>query len=700
MRPLSEAHSARAPENEVTVIWDDSQTNYHAEMQGTQIYSAYFRSTYSEDTMPVTSKFVTICFVKSPRKLNCLSKMKLFHSLIALGSLLARCALAITVADITGNRYLSPLRNSSFTNLTGLITAIDYHTWIRSLQPDDDESTSESIGAFGWGFGQRFNVGTIVTFDGTVVSSFLGFDVFLRMNEIFDVRNARVVSRGNPVEPVMLGEKTSGVIGNKDMRPPTEQYNKLDNGNVFGVPNAVARVSEVNPQLEPRKYGMDFFQSLLGELVTIRNVTALGRPAKDQSPTGPHLWVYGNWPVTGRNAHGGLTITDGDANPETIILFDPSDGTKNPNTTKLGDSLTDITGIIDYMFGLYYIRPSTAPRIKSSHSPSLPPPSPIKSDGTCNAITVADYDLGDFEPNDSRIPVIVDHIATYLGAPSIIFLQGVQDSSGPLDDGTVDANLTLSKLTQALQERTNIAYDFLDVDPINNADNIIKGSNFRSAYVFNPLEVRLHKPNPGPSNDTDSVEPGPLLRFNPGRINVPSVFPYMPKPLVAQWETADGNGVFFTVNVLWQDKDALVSYETDYRPPGNPYSRERDAQANATGLFISQILAQDPNAAVIAAGNFFEYTFVPTLQRFVRTVGLQDLDVLSAIPELERYTSTSGSFAAGSQDQLTHMFVSPSIARFVGKGDYEHVHVNTWAAKQNIASEFDPSLARLNVCTQ
>ncbi|KAL8824609.1 MAG: hypothetical protein Q9191_004939 [Dirinaria sp. TL-2023a] len=613
--------------------------------------------------------------------------MKLSHSLIALNPILSRCALAITVAEITGNRYISPLSNSSFTNLTGLVTALDYHTCIRSLEPDDDESTSESIGIFGSPYHEYLAPGNIVTLDGTVSSAFGGFRVFLRTNEIVHARNVRLVSRGNPVEPVVLGEeRTSGLIGNKDMRPPTEQYSKLDDGNVFGPDDNAARVS----------------QSLFAELVTIRNVTALGRPAKDHSSTGPHLWVYGDWPVTGRNAHGGLTITDGDANPETLILFDPPDGTKNPNTTKLGDSLTDVTGTIDYIFGLYYIRPLTAPRIKSSRSPSLPPPSAMKSDGTCNAITVAEYDLENFEPNDSRIPLIVDHIVTYLNSPPIIFLQGVEDSSGPLDDGTVDANLTLSKLTQALKERTNIAYDFVDVDPIDDADTLFsdKGCNFRNAYVFNPLQVRLHRPNPGTSNDTDSVGPGPSLRFNPGRINDPSVFAYRAKPLVAQWETADGKGIFFTVNVVWINKDVLVTYQTDHRPPGHAYGKERDAQANTTGLFISQILAQDPDAAVIAAGNFYEYTFVETLKRFLQAAGLQDLDVLSGIPEVERYTSTSGSYAAGSQDQLTHIFVSPSIAKSVGKGDYEHVHVNTWANKENIASEFDPSLARLNVCKQ
>lgn len=93
--------------------------------------------------------------------------MKLPHSLTALGLILVlRCVSAITVAEIRGNRYLSPFRESSFTNLTGLITFIGFVTSIRSLEPDDDESTSESIGILSFDFGQAYAVGDIVTMDG------------------------------------------------------------------------------------------------------------------------------------------------------------------------------------------------------------------------------------------------------------------------------------------------------------------------------------------------------------------------------------------------------------------------------------------------------------------------------------------------------------------------------------------------------
>ena len=106
--------------------------------------------------------------------------------------------------------------------------------------------------------------------------------------EIVYFHNVQLISRGNPVKPISLEVSTFDIIDDKDMHPPTEQYNKLNNDDVFEISNEVARIFEVNAQLKLTKYGMDFFQSLFGELVTVHNVT-LKRLARDFTLTGPHL---------------------------------------------------------------------------------------------------------------------------------------------------------------------------------------------------------------------------------------------------------------------------------------------------------------------------------------------------------------------------------------------------------------------------
>lgn len=60
-----------------------------------------------------------------------------------------------------------------------------------------------------------------------------------------------------------------------------------------------------NPSLQPLLYGLDFWESLSGELVTVKKPTALSKPNKYGD-----TWVVGSWFTTGKNGRGGLTSTD------------------------------------------------------------------------------------------------------------------------------------------------------------------------------------------------------------------------------------------------------------------------------------------------------------------------------------------------------------------------------------------------------
>ena len=130
-----------------------------------------------------------------------------------------------------------------------------------------------------------------------------------------------------------------------------------------------------------------------------------------------------------------LTHSNLDANPEAITIGSPLDGTKNPTTTKLGDSLTDITGVVTYAFGFYRILPLTAIKVTASVSPALPPVTSITSTGSCRGVTVGDYNVENLSANSSHMPAIASHIAKYLKSPDLMFLQEVQDNNGATDNG-------------------------------------------------------------------------------------------------------------------------------------------------------------------------------------------------------------------------------------------------------------------------
>ncbi|MBE3042035.1 hypothetical protein IMZ48_05520 [Candidatus Bathyarchaeota archaeon] len=119
----------------------------------------------------------------------------------------------------------------------------------------------------------------------------------LYLTELTSPQNITVVSSGNEVKPLVIGEDT--------LPPPTSRYSSLDEGGIWGVPNNVSLISVTNPKLKPKKYGMDFWESLVGELVTIKDAYGISRPNQYGD-----VWVRGDWKVTGQNEQGGLTMTD------------------------------------------------------------------------------------------------------------------------------------------------------------------------------------------------------------------------------------------------------------------------------------------------------------------------------------------------------------------------------------------------------
>ena len=156
---------------------------------------------------------------------------------------------AQSIAEINGPRFLSPYDGQSV-NVSGLVTArYSDGFWIRSLEPDDDPRTSESIYIFGSKLG-NFTTGDLVSLSGTVQEYRSGND-YNYLTEISKPREITVLSRGHPTEPLEIGRDTPN--------PPTRDFSSLDVGGVLGVPNNVNRVSVANPELEPDRFGIDFW---------------------------------------------------------------------------------------------------------------------------------------------------------------------------------------------------------------------------------------------------------------------------------------------------------------------------------------------------------------------------------------------------------------------------------------------------------
>ena len=86
-------------------------------------------------------------------------------------------------------------------------------------------------------------------------------------------------------------------------------------------------------------------------------------------------------------------------------------------------------------------------------------------------------------PTSSHVPAVAEHIASYLLSPDILFVQEIQDNSGPTDDGTVSANVTLATLANAIKNISGVVYDFVDIAPEDGKDGGQPGGNIRQAYL-------------------------------------------------------------------------------------------------------------------------------------------------------------------------------------------------------------------------
>ncbi|KAI0427973.1 DNase I-like protein [Xylaria sp. FL1042] len=602
---------------------------------------------------------------------------------------------AQTIGEINGNRFLSAYAGKSVTNVTGVVTAKGPSgIWLRSLEKRSrDERVSNGIYVYGSALAKNTSIATgdVLVLDGEV-SEYRSSAAYLPLTEITYPTVRAVLEHNRTFAPIVLG---------KDRSPPTKLFSSLDSGDVFGVPNNQSLISVVNPVLQPKKYGLDFWESLVGEYVTIENPRTVGRPNQYGD-----TWVVGTWATTGDNERTGLTVSSKDGNPEAILITDPLDGTSNRDDGKLGDNLDDITGVVTQGFGFYQIQPLTKLTVISSREPAISGATKLTSDGTCSGITVGGYNIENFSPGDTaHVTAVASHIVNYLKTPDLLMLQEIQDNNGETDDGTVDSGLTLSTLANAITTLSNgsVVYNFTYINPVDGTNGGAPGGNIRNAYLYRPEILQLQGGSDaviGDSVTANEVLEGPKLKYNPGLID-PTNDAWLDsrKPLVAAWELVSsaskkgkGKGkALFTINVHFTSKGGSSSLHGDARPPVNGGVEQRIAQGNVTGTFVSRVLAQDRDALVLTVGDFNEYGFVAPVQTFAKVSGLEDLDEVTGIPTTERYAYL---YDMNSQE-LDHAFVSKKL----GKGArFEHLHINTWLAYDDKTSDHDPSVAKFNIC--
>lgn len=565
------------------------------------------------------------------------------------------------IRDIQGAAQTSPLVNQQVGNVVGIVTAVRSNGfYYQDPTSDGDDRTSEAIFVF-TRTAPGVSIGNSVSVSGTV-SEFTPGSTSSGNLSTTQITSTSVTQIGS------LSSITPTIIGAGGRTPPTEVIDN-DSFSVF----------------DPVQDGIDFYESLEGMLVQVNNAVAVG-PTND----------FGEIPVLAdnganasvRTARGGILIQPDDFNPERIIIDDaiaPNEPQVNVNDTFNGS----ITGVIDYSFGNFKLL-NTAPLPDVTSGGLTKEVTSLT--GSANQLTIASFNVENLDPSDGNVKftLLANAVVNNLKSPDIISLEEIQDNNGATNDNVVDANLTYQTLIDAIAAAGGPTYEYRQINPVDDQDGGEPGGNIRVGFLFNPNRVDfIERPGGTTTNTTIGGASDPELSASPGRIidtdlSNGDAFASSRKPLVGEF-LFNGNTVFVIGN-HFNSKGGDQPLFGSSQPPTLSSEAQRLQQAEIVNNFVESILTKDPNANVVALGDFNDFQF----SRPIVTLKGDDLNnLIDTLPQNEQYTYVF----EGNSQVLDHILVSDNLLTNAAAIDV--VHINAEFTDQ--VSDHDPLVSRFNL---
>ena len=579
------------------------------------------------------------------------------------------CTSTPRIRDVQGTAHLSPRAGQQVTGVRGVVTGTRSNGfWFQDPCPDTNVATSEGLFVF-TSTAPGVTVGDDVTVTGAVAEFRAGGSTSgnLTLTELTSPSVTRLGSRTLPA---------ATVIGSGGRVPPTTVIEDDATGDV-----------ETSGTFQPTTDGLDFYESLEGMRVQVNNPVAVG-PSN----------TFGEIPVLAdngsgagvRTSRGGIVLRQSDANPERIFLDDAALAGATPSGVNVGDHFSAAAvGVLDYSFGNF--------KLELTASISRVAGSLAKETTAANGagqISVATFNVENLDPNDpqTKFNGLAATIVTNLRSPSIIAVEEVQDNDGATNSTTVSASQTWTKLIQAISAAGGPAYDYRNIDPVDDQDGGEPGGNIRVGFLFR-TDIGLEfvaGPAGGSTTAVQVLATGntsdPVaLSHNPGRINpTNSAFNTSRKPLAGHFRYG-GKSLFVVAN-HWNSKGGDDPLCGRFQPPRRPSEVQRGQQATVVAGFVQQILSIDPAARVVIAGDLNDFEYSNAVGTLV-AAGLTDLP--ATLPDAERYTYVF----EGNSQVLDHILISSSLAGT--SYGYDIVHVNSEFAAP--LSDHEPQLVRLTL---
>nr|WP_106181445.1 endonuclease/exonuclease/phosphatase family protein [Prauserella shujinwangii] len=572
---------------------------------------------------------------------------------------------ATRIYEVQGTTRLSPL-DGELVSVPGVVTALrtfgsSRGFWLQDPDPDTDPRTSEALFVYTGSTTPAVAPGDTLTVTGTVQEYYPDNPATSDFQSLTELTGARwtVESRGGAVpEPLAVGPDT--VPGTLAPQP---------GGNIEELP------------LRPGTYALDFWESHESELVQVSDVRLVSR-----STDYNELYVTTK-PDEHPSARGG-TLYLGYDRPNTGILkiesLIPFSQRPFP-TANTGDVLTGVTsGPVEYdRFGGHTLLASVLGEVKDN---GLERETTRKQ--RRGELAVATYNVENLFAADAqaKFDALAEGVVEHLATPDIVTLEEVQDNNGPSGngDGVVAADETLRRFTDAIVAAGGPRYEWRQIDPRDRTDGGQPGGNIRVGFLFNPHRVSFVDRPGGDATTAVEVERtrrGARLSISPGRVDpLDPAWEDSRKPLAGEF-VFRGRTVFVVAN-HFASKGGDQPLHGRFQPPTRHSEEQRLRQARVLRGFVDELLAADPRANVVVAGDLNDFPFSPTLRTLTEGGALEAL--IDTLPENERYSYVY----EGNSQVLDHILVSRAPRRV----DYDVVHINAEFAEQ--ASDHDPQIVR------
>jgi VCBS repeat-containing protein len=515
---------------------------------------------------------------------------------------------------------------------SGIVTAVDTNGYyLQDAHGDGDARTSDGLFVF-TGSAPAVLVGDAVNVLGTVGEFRSGAG--LSVTQIGSATTT-VTSSGNALPTAVL-------IGTGGRLPPTET---IDDDGLTSFDIATD--------------GIDFWESLEGMRVTIDSPVAVSNSnAFGETDIIASLGIG----ATGINARGGITISEGDYNPERIQLDDRFAAlTGYTGNHSIGDHLSSVTGILNYSFEHYELLATQA--VTTVRDVTLSD-NDTTLRGDANFLSLATYNLENLDPSDGKYDVLGRDIVYSLGAPDILAVQEMQDANGSASGGTLSGVSNAQGLIDAIYALSGIVYSYAEIAPTTpNSTGGEPNGNIRNGYFYRPDRVTLVEGSLATVNDP--------------------VFTGTRAPLVATW-SFNGSQVT-TINVHFTSRGGSDPLFGGVQPPADAGDAARIAQAAAVGAYVNAHLADQPGAHYAILGDWNGFYFEQAQTQL--TDGGVFSNLAGLLPEEERYSYIFD----GNSQLLDNILVTSAL---LTRAIYDAVHINAEFTGSR-PTDHDPQVALL-----